>query len=76
MHVEYTDAQKELRREFRAYFSNLIKPEYSEELRNAESGDQYKELILQQGKEQMLAVGWTEEFGGRGLTEYEHLIRY
>ena len=76
MHVEYTDAQKELRREFRAYFSNLIKPEYREELRNAESGDLYKELILQQGKDNMLAVGWPEEYGGRGLTESEQLIRY
>ena len=76
MHVEYTTEQKELRREFRAYFSSLIKPEYREELRNAESGDLYKELIRQQGKDQMLAVGWPEQYGGRGLTESEQLIRY
>ena len=42
MFVDYTDHQKELRKEFRAYFSNLIKPEHREELRNAESGDVYK----------------------------------
>lgn len=76
MHVEYTTEQKELRREFRAYFSSLIKPEYREELRNAESGDLYKKLIRQQGKDQMLAVGWPEQYGGRGLTESEQLIRY
>ena len=76
MFVEYTDHQQELRREFRSYFTNLIKPEYREELRNAESGELYKELIRQQGKDQMLAVGWPEEFGGRGLTESEQLIRY
>lgn len=76
MFVDYTDAQKELRREFRAYFSNLIKPEYREELRNAESGPLYKELIRQQGKDGMLAVGWPEKYGGRGLTESEQLIRY
>ncbi len=76
MFVDYTDAQKELRREFRAYFADLIKPEYREELRNAESGDLYKELIRQQGKDQMLAVGWPEQYGGRGLTESEQLIRY
>ncbi|MBT7719755.1 MAG: acyl-CoA dehydrogenase [Halieaceae bacterium] len=76
MHVEYTTEQKELRREFRSYFSSLIKPEYREELRNAESGDLYKELIRQQGKDQMLAVGWPEQYGGRGLTESEQLIRY
>ncbi|GAB5451905.1 MAG: acyl-CoA dehydrogenase family protein [Halioglobus sp.] len=76
MFVDYTENQRELRREFRAYFTNLIKPEYREELRNAESGGLYKELIRQQGKDQMLAVGWPEQYGGRGLTESEQLIRY
>ena len=76
MFVDYTDKQKALRREFRSYFSQLIKPSYREELRSAEGGDLYKDLIRQQGKDQMLAVGWPEEYGGRGLTESEQLIRY
>ncbi len=76
MFVDYTEHQRELRREFRAYFTSLIKPEHREELRNAESGGLYKELIRQQGKDQMLAVGWPEQYGGRGLTESEQLIRY
>jgi alkylation response protein AidB-like acyl-CoA dehydrogenase len=76
MFVDYTDSQRALRKEFRAYFSKLIKPEYREELRNAESGELYKELIRQQGKDGMLAVGWPEEYGGRGLSESEQLIRY
>lgn len=76
MFVDYTDHQRELRREFRDYFGNLVKPEYREELRNAESGDLYKDLIRQQGKDGMLAIGWPEEYGGRGLTESEQLIRY
>ncbi len=76
MFVDYTESQRALRREFRDYFSKLIKPEYREELRNAESGDLYKELIRQQGKDGMLAVGWPEEYGGRGLSESEQLIRY
>ena len=76
MFVDYTDAQKALRKEFRAYFSSLITPEYREELRNAESGELYKQLIRQQGKDGMLAVGWPEKYGGRGLTESEQLIRY
>jgi alkylation response protein AidB-like acyl-CoA dehydrogenase len=76
MFVDYTEHQRELRKEFRTYFTNLVKPEYREELRNAESGELYKDLIRQQGKDGMLAVGWPEEFGGRGLTESEQLIRY
>jgi alkylation response protein AidB-like acyl-CoA dehydrogenase len=76
MFVDYTEDQKTLRKEFRAYFTKLVKPEYREELRNAESGDLYKTLIRQQGKDGMLAVGWPEEYGGRGLSESEQLIRY
>jgi len=76
MHVDYTEKQKALRREFRAYFSKLIKPEHRDILRDAESGDLYKELIRQQGKDGMLAVGWPEEYGGRGLTQSEQLIRF
>jgi alkylation response protein AidB-like acyl-CoA dehydrogenase len=76
MFVDYTDSQRALRKEFRAYFSDLIKPEYREVLRNAESGGLYKQLIRQQGKDGMLAVGWPEEYGGRGLSESEQLIRY
>lgn len=76
MFVDYTDTQRALRKEFRAYFSDLVKPEYREELRNAESGELYKELIRQQGKDGMLAVGWPEQYGGRGLSESEQLIRY
>ena len=76
MFVNYTESQNELRREFRAYFGKLIKPEHREELRNAESGELYKTLIRQQGKDGMLAVGWPEEYGGRGLSQSEQLIRY
>jgi len=76
MFVDYTDNQRELRKEFRDYFTNLVKPEYREELRNAESGDLYKQLIRQQGADGMLAVGWPEEYGGRGLSESEQLIRF
>jgi alkylation response protein AidB-like acyl-CoA dehydrogenase len=76
MFVDYTDRQKALRKEFREYFTRLIKPAYREELRNAEGGDLYKDLIRQQGKDGMLAVGWPEEYGGRGLSQSEQLIRF
>jgi alkylation response protein AidB-like acyl-CoA dehydrogenase len=76
MFVDYTDKQTALRKEFRDYFSKLIKPEYREELRCAEGGDLYRDLIRQQGKDGILAVGWPEEYGGRGLTQSEQLIRF
>jgi alkylation response protein AidB-like acyl-CoA dehydrogenase len=76
MFVDYTDSQKALRKELRSYFTRLIKPEYREELRSAEGGDLYKDLIRQQGQDGMLAMGWPEEYGGRGLTQSEQLIRF
>lgn len=76
MFIDYTDRQKALRKEFRDYFGQLIKPEYREELRSAEGGDLYKDLIRQQGRDGILAVGWPEEYGGRGLTQSEQLIRF
>ncbi len=76
MFVDYTDNQRKLRQEFRDYFTDLVKPEYREQLRNAESGELYRELIRQQGKDDMLAVGWSKAYGGRGLTGIEQLIRY
>ncbi|MEM0952729.1 MAG: acyl-CoA dehydrogenase family protein [Pseudomonadota bacterium] len=76
MFVDYTDSQRALRKELRSYFTNLVKPEYREELRSAEGGDLYKDLIRQQGKDGMLALGWPEEYGGRGLNQSEQLIRY
>ena len=76
MFIDYTDRQKALRKEFRDYFGQLIKPEYREELRAAEGGDIYKDLIRQQGRDGILAVGWPEEYGGRGLTQSEQLIRF
>jgi len=76
MFVDYTDSQKALRKEFRDYFNALIEPEHREELRNAESGELYRELIRRQGKDGMLAVGWPRRYGGRGLTQSEQLIRF
>ena len=76
MFVDYTEAQKALRREFREYFSRLISLEHRLALRNAESSELYKRLIRQQGKDGMLAVGWPKQYGGRGLSQSEQLIRF
>jgi hypothetical protein len=74
MIIDYTEEQKALRKELRAYFADLIKPEYREELRNAESGDLYKKLIRQMGEDGWLALGWPEQYGGKGATQAEQLM--
>jgi len=74
MIIDYTDEQKALRKKLRDYFSELIKPEYREELRGAEGGELYKRLIRQMGKDGWLALGWPREYGGQGATETEQLM--
>ena len=53
MYIDYTDSQKALRRELRAYFSTLMTPELREGTRGNEGGDAYKQVIRQLGKD-----GW------------------
>lgn len=74
MIIDYTEEQKALRKKLREYFAELIKPEYREELRNAESGDLYKKLIRQMGEDGWLAIGWPKEYGGQGATQAEQLM--
>ena len=74
MIIDYTHEQKALRKEMREYFSNLVKPEYLDDLREAEGGDLYKSLIRQMGKDGWLALGWPKEYGGRGATTTEQLM--
>ena len=74
MIIDYSDEQKALRKELRDYFAKLIKPEYREPLRDAEGGELYKRLIRQMGKDGWLALGWPEEYGGKGATDTEQLM--
>ncbi len=73
MFVDYSDDQKSLRKELRAYFADLITPEIYEATRGAESGELYKKLIRQMGSDGWLAIGWPEQYGGRGLTVADQL---
>ena len=74
MHIDYTDSQKALRRELRAYFSALMTPELREGTRGNEGGDAYKQVIRQLGKDGWLALGWPREYGGKGLKSSEQLV--
>ncbi|MFT4826011.1 MAG: hypothetical protein ACI9J0_003953, partial [Cryomorphaceae bacterium] len=55
MIIDYNPEQKALKKKLRNYFTSLIKPEYRDELREAEGGDLYKDLIRQMGKDGWLA---------------------
>jgi alkylation response protein AidB-like acyl-CoA dehydrogenase len=74
MIIDYSEKQKNLRKELREYFSTLITSDMANELRNAESGPLYKKLISQMGKDGWLALGWPKEYGGQGATDSEQLM--
>jgi 3-oxocholest-4-en-26-oyl-CoA dehydrogenase alpha subunit len=65
--VAYSEEQRQLRREFRAYLSALMTPQARAATRNRESGPEYRALIRQMGRDNWLTPGWPREYGGREL---------
>jgi alkylation response protein AidB-like acyl-CoA dehydrogenase len=74
MHIDYTEDQKALRTQLRAYFTDLITPELRPQLKGLETGPLHKKIIQQMGKDGWLGVGWPVEYGGQGFGAIEQLI--
>lgn len=74
MFVDLTPEQHRLRLQVRDYFNQLMTPELRVQLRGAEGGDQYRQVIRQMGRDGWLAVGWPKQHGGQGLSATEQLI--
>jgi len=77
MHIEFTPAQQELRRELRDYYRKLFTPE----LRRAldEEWDQlggpvFREVMGRMGKDGWLVIGWPREHGGQGRGHIDQFI--
>ncbi|MBY0441755.1 MAG: acyl-CoA dehydrogenase family protein [Mycobacteriaceae bacterium] len=78
MRIGYTPQQDELRRELRSYFATLITPERREALHATSgeigSGNVYREIVAQMGRDGWLALGWPTEYGGAARSPMEQLI--
>ena len=78
MRIAYTSEQERLRRELRDYFSQLMTDEVRAAIDSADgdhgSGDAYRAVVRQLGADGWLALGWPEEYGGRGGTMLDQLI--
>src|SRR5690554_138095 len=76
MYIEYTQEQKELRKQLREYFSALMTEERLKTIRDGqeESGPMYNELIRQMGKDGWLSLGFPKEYGGQGKGTVEQLM--
>ena len=74
MFLDLTAEQHRLRVQVRDYFNQLMTPELRQQLRGAEGGDLYRQVIRQMGRDGWLAVGWPKAYGGQGLSATEQLI--
>jgi 3-oxocholest-4-en-26-oyl-CoA dehydrogenase alpha subunit len=78
MRIAYTPEQEELRRELRAYFGGLMTADVRTALASEDgdygSGEAYREVVRQLGRDGWLALSWPQEYGGRGGTMLDQLI--
>jgi hypothetical protein len=78
MHLDYTPEQERLRQELRAYFAGLMTAERRAALGTVGgeygSGQAYRDVVRQLGREGWLALSWPPEYGGRGGSLLDQLI--
>ncbi|MFJ3696338.1 acyl-CoA dehydrogenase family protein [Streptomyces sp. NPDC090052] len=75
MQLRESAAQRELRKELRAYFAGLL-PE-DERRRAGEEGvggPRFREIVGRLGADGWLGIGWPEEYGGQGRTAEEQYV--
>ena len=72
MFIDLTDDQRRLRDELRTYFARSTTPE--ERDRAADDPEVYKRVVRRLGRDGMLALGWPEKYGGRGLGPVEQQV--
>jgi 3-oxocholest-4-en-26-oyl-CoA dehydrogenase alpha subunit len=79
MHIAYTPEQERLRGELRDYFGRLMTDEVRAAIAESTAGDYgngdaYRAVVRRLGADGWLALGWPEEYGGRGGTMLDQLI--
>ncbi len=76
MHIALTAEQRAFRDELREYFSAMMTDELVKELRETHEGGGplFRETMKQMGRDGLLGVGWSKEFGGQGRSPIEQFI--
>jgi alkylation response protein AidB-like acyl-CoA dehydrogenase len=75
MYIDYTDAERALVAELRAYFKELVTEELLEEMAGTEGGGpEYTRALRKMGADGWLGIGWPKEFGGQGRPAIEQFI--
>jgi 3-oxocholest-4-en-26-oyl-CoA dehydrogenase alpha subunit len=77
MDLSYTPEQDQLRQQLREYFAALMTPETRAALDaggDYGTGDAYRHVVRQLGRDGWLALSWPAEYGGRGAPMLDQLI--
>jgi alkylation response protein AidB-like acyl-CoA dehydrogenase len=75
MFIDYTDAERALVQELRAYFAELVTEELLDEVAGTEGGGPlYTKAVRRMGADGWLGIGWPKEFGGQGRSAIEQYI--
>jgi len=78
MHIAFTEAQDELRRELRTYFAGLMTADVQAEMAEGSGeyggGELYKRLVRQMGSDGWLGIGWPTAYGGQDRSMIDQLI--
>ncbi|MEN0139912.1 MAG: acyl-CoA dehydrogenase family protein [Rhodococcus sp. (in: high G+C Gram-positive bacteria)] len=75
MDLRESPAQRELRRELRAYFAALL-PEETRRMAGEEGvgGEHFRDIVRLLGKDGWLGVGWPVEYGGQGRSIEDQFV--
>jgi alkylation response protein AidB-like acyl-CoA dehydrogenase len=75
MYIGYTDEQKALRDELRAYYEAMLTDEIQDELSRSEGvGPLARKLWKQMASDGWAGIGWPKEYGGQGRTPIEQFV--
>jgi alkylation response protein AidB-like acyl-CoA dehydrogenase len=75
MEIEYSEAEKALVRELRAYFAEVVSDELLDEVSGTEGGGPlYTRALRRMGADGWLGIGWPKEYGGQGRSTIDQYI--
>jgi alkylation response protein AidB-like acyl-CoA dehydrogenase len=75
MFIDYTDSERDLVQELRAYFAEVVTDELLDEIGGTEGGGPlYTRALRRMGADGWLGIGWPKEFGGQGRSAIEQYI--
>jgi 3-oxocholest-4-en-26-oyl-CoA dehydrogenase alpha subunit len=73
--IDLTPEHRALQQQIRAYFREIVTPEYEAELAVSEGGGpEYMRALRKMGGDGWLGVGWPKEYGGQGRSPIEQFI--